>query len=896
MVNPAHGKWVFAFDEGGREMRDLLGGKGANIAEMTRLGLPVPPGFTVTTAACMAFLRDGRTFPADLEQQVRAQVGALETRSGKRLGDPADPLLVSVRSGARDSMPGMMDTILNLGLNDDSVEGLATVTGNPRFAFDSYRRFIQMYADVVCEVPKSSFEGALGALKAERGVKDDVDLGPDDLRGLVATFKAIFQEHMGEPFPQDPRAQLDGAIRAVFESWENRRAYDYRRLHAIPHDLGTAVNVQRMVFGNTGESSGTGVAFTRNNVTGESGQPFGDFLMNAQGEDVVAGIRTPRALEELDAVLPDAFRELMDTMSLLERTYKDMQDVEFTIEDGRLYMLQTRNGKRGALARVRIAADMVDEGLVTQEEALTSLVDAAQIPQLLLPNLDAARAGDSLSSGVNASPGAAVGAIVLSADEAARRGDAGERVILVRDETTPDDLHGMIAAQGIMTARGGKTSHAAIVAVGMGRPAVCGVPDLEFPEGGGIRIGGHEFAEGEVITIDGTSGQVFAGAAPVLDPDPDNPHLQRILTWADAARDLAVRTNADTPEDARRAREFGAEGIGLCRTEHMFFSDERVPIVQQMIMSDDTEERRRLLALLRPFQVDDFTGIFREMRGLPVTIRLLDPPLHEFLPNLVDLSVRVEAARTSGTPNTLLEAQLHRVEQLHEANPMLGTRGVRLGLEYPDIYRMQASAIMTAAVAVRDETGEPPVVEIMIPLVAFREELRRARRMVVEEVEAVLERASGPRIEYLVGTMIELPRAALTAGDIAEEADFFSFGTNDLTQTTLGFSRDDAEGRFLTAYMQENVLSTNPFETLDIDGVGRLIRVAAEDARPVHPGIKMGICGEHGGDPASITFCHELGLDYVSCSPFRVQVARIAAGQAALRGGHGAGPPVPPVP
>jgi len=870
-------------------MRALLGGKGANVADMTRLGLPVPAGFTITTAACIAYLTDEHGYPPDLDHQIGVHLARLEADAGKTLGDHTDPLLVSVRSGARDSMPGMMDTILNLGLTDASVEGLASTTGNARFAFDSYRRFIQMYADVVCGVGKHVFEGALRAAKDARGVTSDVDLSADDLRGVVEAYKAIFQEHRGEAFPQDPRVQLDGSIRAVFESWENRRAYDYRRLHGIAHDLGTAVNIQRMVFGNTGERSGTGVAFTRNNVTGESGSPFGDFLMNAQGEDVVAGIRTPRPLGELEAILPDAFRELVDTMALLERTYKDMQDVEFTIEDGRLFMLQTRSGKRGALARVRIAVDMVDEGLVTEEEALRDLVDAGQVPQLLLPQLDSGRAGTPLARGVNASPGAAVGAIVLSADEAVRRGGAGERVILVTDETTPDDLHGMIAAEGIMTARGGKTSHAAIVAVGMGRPAVCGVPDLEFDEAGGLRLGGQRLSEGDIVTIDGSSGSVFAGEMALVDPDPHNPYLGRVLEWADRVRDLTVRTNADSPEDARRAREFGAEGIGLCRTEHMFFSDERVPIVQAMIMSEDEEERRRLLALLRAFQVDDFTGIFREMRGLPVTIRLLDPPLHEFLPNITDLTVRVEAARRDGAPNTHLEAQLHRVQQLHEVNPMLGTRGVRLGLEYPDIYRMQASAIMAAALVVRDETGEAPIVEIMIPLVAFREELRRARRIVVDEVEAALAAAGGTRVEYLVGTMIELPRAALTAGTIAEEADFFSFGTNDLTQTTLGFSRDDAEGRFLTQYLQQNVLVQNPFETLDIDGVGRLIRIAAEDARPVHPGLKMGICGEHGGDPASIGFCHQVGLDYVSCSPFRVQVARIAAGQAALHGRHGAG-------
>ena len=884
-------KWVYAFSEGSRDMRDLLGGKGANVADMTRLGLPVPPGFTITTAACIAYLAEGRQFPAGLERQMDQYLAALEADAGKRLGDPADPLLVSVRSGARDSMPGMMDTILNLGLNDESVEGLAAITGNARFAFDSYRRFIQMYGDVVCEVDKHHFEKALDALKAERGAAADVDLDADDLRGLTATFKAIFQEHHGEAFPQDPRAQLDGAVRAVFASWENRRAYDYRRLHGIPHDLGTAVNVQRMVFGNTGERSGTGVAFTRDNATGESGRPFGDFLMNAQGEDVVAGIRTPRPLEELADVLPDAFAELMDTMGLLERTYKDMQDVEFTIEDGRLYMLQTRNGKRGALARVRIAADMVDEGLVTEQEALRDLIDPGSVPQLLLPQLDrvgAKMAGlDPLATGVNASPGAATGAIVLTADEAERRGEAGEAVILVREETTPDDLHGMIAAKGIMTARGGKTSHAAVVAVGMGRPAVCGVDALHI-SGDTITLGSTTLAVGDVITIDGTSGQVFAGAAPVTQPDPFNPYLMRVLDWADRARVLKVRTNADTPEDARRARDFGAEGIGLCRTEHMFFAADRVPLVQAMILSDDDAQRARLLALLRPFQVDDFTGIFREMRGLPVTIRLLDPPLHEFLPGLLELSLQKAENDRNGVTNPELDAQLERVIALHEQNPMLGTRGVRLGLEFPEIIRMQAGAIIEAAVSVRDETGEPPIVEIMIPLVAFEQELRRARQIVVAEVEQVLAMSEGAPIEYRVGTMIELPRAALTSGEIAREAEFFSFGTNDLTQTTLGFSRDDAEKGFLGAYLRQNLLASNPFETLDVDGVGRLIRIAADGARPVRPDIKLGICGEHGGDPASIGFCHDVGLDYVSCSPFRVQVARIAAGQAALRGAHGA--------
>jgi pyruvate,orthophosphate dikinase len=875
-------KLVYDFAEGSRDMRDILGGKGANVAEMTRLGLPVPKGFTITTEACMAYLRGGQSFPAGLEQEVTDHLSRLEDEAGKRLGDPDNPLLVSVRSGAKFSMPGMMDTVLNLGLNDRSVEGLAARTGNPRFAYDSYRRFIQMFGDVVSGVEKKHFEEAFDALKAARSVTADVELTATDLRGLVVAFKTIYQEHKGEPFPQEPRAQLDAAIRAVFDSWDNKRAQDYRRLHNIPWNLGTAVNVQQMVFGNTGERSGTGVAFSRNNVTGETGEPFGDFLINAQGEDVVAGIRTPRPLAELRDELPEAFDELLQTMALLERTYRNMQDVEFTIEDGRLYMLQTRNGKRSAPAMARIAVDMTEEGLVTWEEALRDLVDPGQVRQLLLPQLDAAAAPEPVASGVNASPGAAVGAVVFDADDAERRGKEGERVILVREETTPDDLHGMIEAQGILTARGGKTSHAAIVAVGMGKPAVCGVGAIEIDElEGTMRIGAVEVAEGEVITIDGTTGGVYLGEAPLIPPQTDNPHLMRILEWADSARRLKVRTNADTPDDARRAREFGAEGIGLCRTEHMFFDDERLPIVQEMIMATDDAARADALARLRPFQEADFAGIFRAMRGLPVTIRLLDPPLHEFLPSLLDLSVEVEHQRASGIVDPQTLRRLGRVQELHELNPMLGMRGCRLGIEWPEIYRMQVQAIISAAVTVKAETGEAPLVEIMIPLVGFEEELRVMREEVVEAAEGVLAEA-GETIEYLVGTMIEVPRAALTADEIARQADFFSFGTNDLTQTTLAFSRDDAEGKFLTRYLARNILSANPFETLDQEGVGKLVVMARELSRSVKPDIKLGICGEHGGDPESVKFCHRAGLDYVSCSPYRVQVARIAAGQAAL--------------
>jgi pyruvate,orthophosphate dikinase len=873
-------KRVYDFAEGSRDMRDLLGGKGANVAEMTRLGLPVPQGFTITTETCIAYLRAGHAFPEGLEAEVSEHLARLEEATGKRLGDVQDPLLVSVRSGAKFSMPGMMDTVLNLGLNDESVEGLAARTGNPRFAYDSYRRFIQMFGDVVSEVEKEHFERALSALKAERGVTQDVDLTADDLRGLVATYKGIYRDHKGEPFPQEPRAQLDAAIQAVFESWDNRRAQDYRRLNRIPYELGTAVNVQQMVFGNTGARSGTGVAFTRSNVTGEAGEPFGDFLINAQGEDVVAGIRTPRPLIELRDELPEAFDELVATMSLLERTYHNMQDVEFTIEDGKLYMLQTRNGKRSAQAMARIAVEMVDEGLVSEEDALSNLVDPDQIRQLLLPQLDVAAAPQPIGEGVNASPGAACGAIVLTADEAEERGKAGEAVILVREETTPDDFHGMVEAQGILTARGGKTSHAAIVAVGMGKPAVCGVGAIEFRDGK-VCLGDLELGEGDQITIDGTSGKVYAGRAPLLPPDPNNPYLLRLLEWADRVRTLKVRTNADTPEDAERAREFGAEGIGLCRTEHMFQGEDRLPIVQDMILATDLETRREHLTKLRVFQEGDFEGIFRAMAGLPVTIRLLDPPLHEFLPSLVELSVRAERARVTGEPDPEADQQLPRVQQLHEVNPMLGTRGCRLGIEWPDVYRMQVAAIMSAACTVKQETGTVPEVEIMIPLVGFEEELRLMRDEVVDVAEIVL-RERNETVPYLVGTMIELPRAALLAEEIARHADFFSFGTNDLTQTTLGFSRDDAENKFLTTYLRRNVLSSNPFETVDQAGVGKLIKMAATDARAVKE-IKLGVCGEHGGDPDSVRFFHSVGLDYVSCSPFRVQTARIAAAQAALQ-------------
>ncbi len=885
MTTTATTKRVYDFAEGSREMRDLLGGKGANVAEMTRLGLPVPAGFTITTETCIAYLASEHQFPAGLDDEVSEHLARLETQAAKKLGDPDNPLLVSVRSGARFSMPGMMDTVLNLGLNDRSVEGLAARTGNARFAYDSYRRFIQMYGDVVSEVDRAYFEGALTTLKAERGVETDVELTANDLEGLVETYRGIYREHKGDDFPQDPRAQLDGAVRAVFESWDNRRARDYRRLNRIPHDLGTAVNVQQMVFGNSGPQSATGVAFTRSNVTGDPSEPFGDFLVNAQGEDVVAGIRTPLPLTELRDVLPDAYAALIETMGMLERTYRNMQDVEFTIEDGRLFMLQTRNGKRSAQAMARIAVDLVDEGLVTAADSMSTLVDAHQVRQLLLPQLDLARAPESVACGVAASPGAATGALAFTADDAERRARDGEAVILVRDETTPDDFHGMVAAEGILTAHGGKTSHAAIVAVGMGTPAVCGVGALEIDEKKGIlRVAGQLLTRGDQITIDGTGGQVFVGHAPLVPPDPNNPYLVRILEWSDEFRKIVVRANADTPDDAERARAFGAEGIGLCRTEHMFAGDDRLPIVREMILADDEADRLASLAKLRVFQERDFEGIFAAMAGLPVTIRLLDPPLHEFLPDYTELRLRVERARIIGVPDIDADLQLPRVEKLKEVNPMLGTRGCRLGIEWPDVYRMQVAAIMTAACRVKKASGAAPIVEIMIPLVGFEEELRIMREQVVDVCETVLAE-QGESIDYLVGTMIELPRAALVADKIAGHADFFSFGTNDLTQTTLGFSRDDAENKFLTHYLQMNVIPSNPFETIDVDGVGALVAMATELSRGVKPGIKLGICGEHGGDPDSVRFFAQTGLDYVSCSPFRVQTARIAGAQAALEAG-----------
>ncbi len=873
-------KHVYDQSEGSAEMRSLLGGKGANIAEMQRIGVPVPDGFTVTTEACVAAMNAGGAWPDGLWDAVLDRLAALEERTGRRLGDPETPLLVSVRSGAVFSMPGMMDTILNLGLNDAAVEGLAAESGNPRFAWDSYRRFVQMFGEVVLGVPSDDYEHALTQLKRERGVKNDTDLTADDLRALVTTFKDITAASAGpDAFGDDPRTQLRQAIDAVFASWQNPRAAVYRRANEIPDDLGTAVNIMQMVFGNLGETSGTGVCFTRNPATGAK-ELYGEFLLNAQGEDVVAGIRTPRPLAELEGELPDAYAELIATMARLEAHYGDMQDIEFTIEQGKLYLLQTRNGKRTAQAGVRVACDMVAEGVITREQAVQR-IDPKQLDQLLHPTIDPDAARDLLATGLNASPGAGVGEVVLDANTAEQRGKAGTPVILVRWETTPDDIHGVIVAQGVITAHGGMTSHAAVVARGMGKPCVAGVEGLHIDiDKREITIGGRTVREGEMLTMDGSTGEVFSGGLPLVPPRFDD-HFQTLTAWADDIRTLRVRANADTPEDAARARGFGAEGIGLCRTEHMFMSEERLPAVRRMILADDEDTRRAALDEIEPMQESDFVGILRAMDGLPVTIRLLDPPLHEFLPSLLEATLAVERARSGGGDVTAAEKLLGRVKDLTEANPMLGTRGCRLGILFPEIYAMQAKAIIRAALTVRAEGGDPRP-EIMIPLVGFAEELRLMRAL-VEDVVGEETAAAGVDFPVQVGTMIELPRAAVVADQIAEHADFFSFGTNDLTQTVLGLSRDDAEGKFLQQYIEDGVIASNPFQTLDVDGVGAIVRLGSEKGRAAKPGLKLGVCGEHGGDPASVAFFHEVGVDYVSCSPFRVPIARLAAAQAALQ-------------
>jgi pyruvate,orthophosphate dikinase len=851
-------RYVYDFDEPSEGGRELLGGKGIGLAEMTQLGVPVPAGFTITTDACRAYMANGGEFPEGLEPEIEEHLAALEEKSGKRFGDSEDPLLVSVRSGAAVSMPGMMDTILNLGLNDEAVRGLAERTGNSRFANDSYRRLIQMYGEVVDGIDGHRFEEALSRMKSERGAAQDVDLSPEDLAELVETYKGIYRDETGSPFPQDARAQLSRAVRAVFESWDNPRAQVYRRAHHIADDLGTAVNVVQMVFGNKGERSGTGVAFTRDPSTGEPGL-YGEFLADAQGEDVVSGVRTPEPLERMQTALSDAFEQLTETMRRLEEHYQDMQDIEFTVEDDRLYLLQTRSAKRTAAAALKSAVDMVAEGLISEEDAVAR-IDPDQLDQLLHPMIDPAASVEVVAQGLNASPGAASGKVAFDANTAVERSQT-EDVILVRWETTPDDIHGMIAAKGILTAHGGMTSHAAVVARGMGKPCVAGCEALSVDaKAKRASLNGHELGEDDVITIDGGTGRVILGAVDLVPPQ-INEDFETILGWADRLRRLKVRANADTPEDAAKAREFGAQGIGLCRTEHMFMAEDRLPVVREMIMASGEEERRAALEKLLPHQQADFEGIFEAMAGLPVTIRLLDPPLHEFLPPL-------EEAKD--------ERMRERIRSFQESNPMLGTRGCRLGLMWPEIYEMQVRAIVRAALAVEQRTGEAPLVEIMHPLVGFGEELHRLRAITVATA------AEEEEIEYLIGTMIELPRACVCADEIAEHADFFSFGTNDLTQTALGFSRDDAEGKFLTRYLEDGVLERNPFETLDQSGVGELMRIAVERGRSAKEGLKMGICGEHGGEPASVAFCHRLGLDYVSCSPYRVPLARLAAAQAAL--------------
>ncbi len=853
-------RYVYDFDEPSTGGRELLGGKGIGLAEMTQMGVPVPAGFTITTDACRAYMSNGKTLPDGVEEEIEWHLGALEKKTGKRLGDMSDPLLVSVRSGAAVSMPGMMDSILNLGLNDEAVVGLARATENERFANDSYRRLIQMFGEVVDGIDGHRFEQALTDLKKSRGVSQDVDLSAHDLAGLIDTYRAVYLEETDREFPQDPREQLTRAVRAVFDSWDSPRARVYRRRYDIPDELGTAVNVVQMVFGNKGDESGTGVAFTRDPSTGEPGL-YGEFLANAQGEDVVSGIRTPEPLAQMEQKLPAAFQQLIDTMRRLEENYRDMQDVEFTVEDNELYLLQTRSAKRTAAAAVKAAVDMVEEGLISREDAVAR-IDPAQLDQLLHPMIDPTAEWEVAAKGLNASPGAACGAIVLDADTAEQRGKAGESVILVRWETTPDDIHGLIQAAGILTAHGGMTSHAAVVARGMGKPCVAGCEELSIDiDARTITVGGRTLSEGDLLTIDGGTGAVIVGEVPLVAPEV-NDDLETILGWGDEHRTLKVRANADTPEDAAKAREFGAQGIGLCRTEHMFMAEERLPVMREMILADSEEGRREALDKLLPMQQGDFEAIFEAMAGLPVTIRLLDPPLHEFLPP----PEQVTDERTR-----------RRIKQLQESNPMLGTRGCRLGLQWPEIYEMQVRAIIRAARAVDQRTGEAPLVEIMHPLVGFAEELRRLRELTVRVAEE-----EAPDVEYLCGTMIELPRACIRADEIAEQADFFSFGTNDLTQTALGFSRDDAEGKFLTHYLEDGVLEKNPFETLDVDGVGDLMRIAVERGRSTKPDLKLGICGEHGGDPKSVTFCHELGLDYVSCSPYRVPLARLAAAQAAL--------------
>ena len=886
-------QWVYSFGggtaDGDTTMKNLLGGKGANLAEMARLGLPVPPGFTLTTAVCTAYYDLGEKYPDGLKAQVDTALEAVEKETGKTFGDADNPLLVSVRSGARASMPGMMDTVLNLGLSEVTVQGLAKKAGE-RFAYDSYRRFIQMYCNVVLGMKHDTFEHILDDYKERFDYNLDTEMTADDWKEIIAQYKAAIKKQLGKPFPDDPREQLWGAIGAVFGSWMNDRAILYRKLNDIPQSWGTAVNVQSMVFGNMGETSATGVAFTRDPSTGEK-VFYGEFLVNAQGEDVVAGIRTPAPISHsraeaigsdeapLEDAMPKVYTELVEVANTLESHYRDMQDIEFTVEDNKLYMLQTRTGKRTAAAALKIAVDMAEEGLINEEEAVLRLMPG-QLDQLLHPTIAPDAKRDLIVKGLPASPGAAVGKVVFDSDEAAALAEKGEDVILMRVETSPEDIHGMHAARAIVTSRGGMTSHAAVVARGMGRPCVCGAGSLQIdPAAGTFRSNGREFKKGDVVTIDGAEGEVLFGAVDMVKPDLSG-DFGKLMEWADRARALKVRTNAETPLDVDTAKNFGAEGIGLCRTEHMFFEADRIPVVRSMILAEDRKGREAALAKLLPMQRGDFAEIFRIMEDRPCTIRLLDPPLHEFLPHSEE--EMAEVAESAGVSVDVLKRQAN---ELHESNPMLGHRGCRLGITYPEIYEMQARAIFEAAVEIAKETGYSPIPEVMIPLVGTKAELDILKEKVDATAKAVFSE-TGTKLEYLVGTMIELPRAALQAGHIAESAAFFSFGTNDLTQTTLGISRDDA-GRFLKAYEEQGIYEKDPFVTLDQVGVGELVKIAAERGRATRSDIKLGICGEHGGDPASITFCHNLGLDYVSCSPYRVPIARLAAAHAALQKDEG---------
>ena len=874
-------KYVYKFKEGNASMRNLLGGKGANLAEMTNLGLPIPQGFTITTEACISYYENGKKISKEIEEEILSNLKDLEELQGKKFGDNSDPLLVSVRSGARASMPGMMDTILNLGLNDIAVEGFAKKTNNPRFAYDSYRRFIQMYSDVVMEVPKSYFEKIIDELKGSRGIKYDTELTVDDLKELVKRFKEVYKTSMnGEEFPQDPIEQLMGAVKAVFRSWDNPRAIVYRRMNDIPGDWGTAVNVQSMVFGNKGETSGTGVAFTRNPSTGEKGI-YGEYLINAQGEDVVAGVRTPQPISKLQEDLPECYKEFMEIANKLEDHYCDMQDMEFTIEEGKLYFLQTRNGKRTAHAAIKIACDLVDEGKITKEEAVLR-IDAKSLDQLLHPTFDptALKNGYKVGSALPASPGAAAGKIYFTANDAKKHGvgGLGERVILVRLETTPEDIEGMAAAQGVLTVRGGMTSHAAVVARGMGTCCVSGCGDININEHEKyFTLNGETFKEGDYISLDGSTGNIYKGDIKTA-PASISGDFGRLMSWADSYRTLGVRTNADNPRDTKKAIELGAEGIGLCRTEHMFFEEDRIPKIRKMILSETVEDREKALNELIPFQKGDFKAMYKELKGLPMTVRYLDPPLHEFLPTLEE-----DIIALAKDMNVTVEHLKEKCNALHEFNPMMGHRGCRLAVTYPEIAKMQTRALMEAAIEVKEEDKYDIVPEIMIPLVGDKKELKFVKDIVVEVAEQV-KKEKNSDIEYHIGTMIEVPRAALTADKIAEEAEFFSFGTNDLTQMTFGFSRDDA-GKFLDSYYQNKIYEQDPFAKLDQEGVGQLIKMAVEKGKQTRPNIKLGICGEHGGEPSSVEFCYRTGLTYVSCSPYRVPIARLSAAQAAIKSG-----------